>query len=102
MRRSRGRSGEDRGAPGTRLIPEKGWIDSFTDGYPRDRYFAPIWEAVLEGKPSTPTDPHDRYYEAGGILFRYHPIHGAQLCVPEGEALNRVLGAAHDDNDTWG
>lgn len=57
---------------------------------------------MLEGKPSTPTDPHDRYYEAGGILFRYHPIHGAQLCVPEGEALNRVLGAAHDDNGHMG
>jgi hypothetical protein len=36
-------------------------------------------QAVKAGQPSAPTDPHDRYYKAGGLLYRYHPIYGAQL-----------------------
>lgn len=87
---------------GTRLIPDADWVKVFTEGYAADTYFAPIWKAVQDNQPSTSLDAHDRFYEAGGLLFRYHPIYKAQLCVPEGQALNNVLGAAHDDNGHMG
>ena len=86
----------------SQLIPDPKGREEFISGYEQDGYFAPIWRAVNTGQPSAPNDPHDRYYEAGGLLYRYHPIYGAQLCVPEGPALNRVLGAAHDKCDGEG
>jgi len=38
------------------------------------------------------------FFVQGGLLFRDSPIDGTQLCVPEGEALNKLLFAAHDAN----
>jgi len=38
------------------------------------------------------------FFVQGGLLFRASPIDGTQLCVPEGEALNKLLFAAHDAN----
>lgn len=81
----------------TKLLPSSEMAALLRDGYKQDSFFQPILQALQDGVPSSPLDAHDRFYLADSLIYRHHPIHGPQLCIPNGEGLNRILATAHDD-----
>jgi len=77
-------------------VPAKEMVELVKEGYKTDAYFADIIKRVAA------REPHLTYFMQGGLLFKDTLRDGAQLCVPEGPALNKILFAAHDANSHIG
>jgi hypothetical protein len=83
-------------AGAVKALPPENIILACKAGYEGDPVFGPIVSELRGG------GQRESFYLNGGLLFRSSVLYGPQLCVPVGEALNKLLRAAHDSNSHTG
>jgi hypothetical protein len=75
-------------------IPADDMIAMIKAGYGTDPRLSVIIEKLKKGGDESVSS----YFLQGDLLFKDDVADGARLCVPEGDALNKLLYAAHDAN----